>query len=300
MRAAEAHDEGAPRATGDRNTQEREETQMTKLGLRLRLAALFLLATGQVAWAHDGDHREGGREGGREDGREGQDGQREERVIERRVIVRGGPGGDGGRGGGGWGGDGSRGGWGGAPFGGRIGVEVVPLTEELRKHFGAAADRGLLIGGVAKEGAAARAGVQVGDVLVGISGKAIAEPGQVGSSLHGRKVGDEVKLELVRARKAVVLAVKLAETDLAHGGGGGPRGQHGGGGGGAGSSGGGGDGGGGGGGGSHCDPNNGGCAPGGGQGDCAGKRGPGDAGASDERIRKLEERIDQLEKGVKK
>jgi S1-C subfamily serine protease len=52
---------------------------------------------------------------------------------------------------------------------GRLGVMVMSLTPELRKHFGAPDDRGVLVAHVEPDTPAAKAGVEVGDVIAPIS-----------------------------------------------------------------------------------------------------------------------------------
>ena len=49
---------------------------------------------------------------------------------------------------------------------GRIGVYVQPLTEELREHFGAPPDRGVLVARVEPGRPGQRGGLLVGDVLL--------------------------------------------------------------------------------------------------------------------------------------
>src|SRR5579871_5943521 len=49
---------------------------------------------------------------------------------------------------------------------GRLGVMVMGLTPELRKHFGAPDDRGVLVAHVESGTPAATAGIEVGDVIV--------------------------------------------------------------------------------------------------------------------------------------
>ena len=63
------------------------------------------------------------------------------------------------------------------PFGrGRIGVEVQPLTPELRKFLEAPEDRGVVVARVLEESAAASAGIAVGDVIVAAGEAAVKEP----------------------------------------------------------------------------------------------------------------------------
>ena len=63
-----------------------------------------------------------------------------------------------------------------APHRARIGVQVQPMTSELREHFGAPPDRGLLVTRIVDGGPAARGGVEVGDVIVSAAGAPMHQP----------------------------------------------------------------------------------------------------------------------------
>src|SRR5579883_1488479 len=53
---------------------------------------------------------------------------------------------------------------------GRLGVSVVAINDELRKHFGAPEDRGIMVAHVEPSSVAATAGVQVGDIITDVAG----------------------------------------------------------------------------------------------------------------------------------
>lgn len=90
-----------------------------------------------------------------------------------------------------------------------------PLTEELRTHFGAQADRGVLIGKVEPGSAAAGAGIRVADVLVTVGGTAVAEASDVRRALGEKKEGEMVPVVVVRERKPLTLAVKVPKAEPA-------------------------------------------------------------------------------------
>jgi membrane-associated protease RseP (regulator of RpoE activity) len=98
----------------------------------------------------------------------------------------------------------------GYPARGRFGVEVQRMTPELRAHFGAPADRGVLVARVAPDGPAARAGVEVGDVLVAADGKPLASPLDLLTLASRAPAGRELSLELVRDREARRVALAPA------------------------------------------------------------------------------------------
>ena len=98
---------------------------------------------------------------------------------------------------------------------GRLGVMVVGITPELRKHFGAAEDRGILVGRVEPKSAAEAAGLRVGDVIVDVGGTSVDSAGDVLSALAPVKQGETVSLGVIRDRKPLTLQAKLtsAPTD---------------------------------------------------------------------------------------
>jgi S1-C subfamily serine protease len=54
-----------------------------------------------------------------------------------------------------------------------VNIRITSMTPELRQHYGAPIDRGLLLLKVEREGAAAEAGLQVGDILLEACGGAL-------------------------------------------------------------------------------------------------------------------------------
>ncbi|MEZ4364224.1 MAG: PDZ domain-containing protein [Kofleriaceae bacterium] len=97
---------------------------------------------------------------------------------------------------------------------GRLGVLVIGLTPELRKHFGAPEDRGVLVARVEPSTPAAAAGVEVGDVIVKVHGEKIDAAPDVLSALTGVGAGESTKIELVRDGQARALDAKLTNPGL--------------------------------------------------------------------------------------
>jgi membrane-associated protease RseP (regulator of RpoE activity) len=98
---------------------------------------------------------------------------------------------------------------------GRLGVMVMSLTPELRKHFGAPDDRGVLVAHVESGTPAAAAGIEVGDVIVEVHGKKIDAAPDVVSALAEVGKGEHAKIELVRDGTSRTLDATLAETEMA-------------------------------------------------------------------------------------
>jgi S1-C subfamily serine protease len=82
---------------------------------------------------------------------------------------------------------------------GWLGVALQPvlLPEALQTIAGQS--RGLIIMGVSKDGPAARAKVQVGDILLSVGGESVARPITVAQRLGPDSVGQQIELRLIRA-----------------------------------------------------------------------------------------------------
>ena len=94
----------------------------------------------------------------------------------------------------------------------RLGVLVIQLTPELRKHFGAAEDRGVLIGRIEPKSAAAAAGLMVGDVITDVRGTSVDDAPDVISALAPAKAGEKVALQVIRNGKPLSLTATMTEN----------------------------------------------------------------------------------------
>lgn len=84
----------------------------------------------------------------------------------------------------------------------RLGVAVMPLTDQLREHFGVEKGKGVLVSSVSKDSAAERAGIRAGDVIVTVDGEAIDGAGDIGRILRkGDDAQKTVSVEVVRDRQ---------------------------------------------------------------------------------------------------
>jgi C-terminal processing protease CtpA/Prc len=94
---------------------------------------------------------------------------------------------------------------------GRLGIMAMSLTPELRAHFGAAGDRGVIVARVEPGTPAEKAGLAVGDVIVDVRGDAIESAFDVTAALAPVKKGQDATIEVVRAGKPVSLTVTMTE-----------------------------------------------------------------------------------------
>lgn len=91
-------------------------------------------------------------------------------------------------------------------FGATPGVTLQPLTPELRRHFGAPAEHGLLVTRVERGGLGERLGLAVGDVLTGVSGEPVSDPARALARLMIPV--PELEVAIVRAGRERSLATE--------------------------------------------------------------------------------------------
>ena len=81
---------------------------------------------------------------------------------------------------------------------GRIGIRMQPLTPELRDHFGAPSDRGVLVSDVEADRPAARAGLAVGDVVTAVDGEPVTTPSFLAREVRRAPSGKKLSLTVIR------------------------------------------------------------------------------------------------------
>jgi len=96
---------------------------------------------------------------------------------------------------------------------GYLGVQVMGLTPELRAHFGAPEDAGVLVARVEEASPAAAAGIQVGDVLTAVDGRPIAGPQSLALAIREKKAGESVNVDFLRDKGALSASVAVEERD---------------------------------------------------------------------------------------
>ena len=92
---------------------------------------------------------------------------------------------------------------------GRIGVGIQELSQPLAESFGLQSPTGALVGSVDKNGPAAKAGIQPGDVLLSLNGKPIERSSDLPPRVADLKPGSKASLEVWRngAKKQLELTV---------------------------------------------------------------------------------------------
>ena len=100
---------------------------------------------------------------------------------------------------------------------GYLGVQLIEMTPDLRTHFGAPADAGVFIGKVEKDSPAAKAGIQVGDIVTAANGARVDSTRDVSRAVRKTKAGETVQLDLLRdktARRITVTVGELPEKEI--------------------------------------------------------------------------------------
>jgi membrane-associated protease RseP (regulator of RpoE activity) len=96
-----------------------------------------------------------------------------------------------------------------APQRGRLGIQVMELSPELRGHFGAPPGGGVLVSRVEDASAARAAGVQAGDVIVEVDGDEVASGSEIVGAIGDRKKGEAVSIVVLRDRARRTLSATL-------------------------------------------------------------------------------------------
>lgn len=93
----------------------------------------------------------------------------------------------------------------------KLGVAVQPITADMARSLGLDNLKGGLVSNVEPDGAAARAGVRQGDVIVEVDGRSIADGNELRNVIAGTKPGTAVSLKVIRDGRPETLKATLAE-----------------------------------------------------------------------------------------
>jgi serine protease Do len=94
---------------------------------------------------------------------------------------------------------------------GRLGVSVQDMTQALANSFGLKTVAGALVGSVEKDSPAAKAGLESGDIIVGINGKKVDRSSDLPAQVASMEPGTVAKLDVIRNGSPKSLSVTLGE-----------------------------------------------------------------------------------------
>jgi S1-C subfamily serine protease len=92
-----------------------------------------------------------------------------------------------------------------------IGTQAVTITENLREKLNLKQPSGLMMLSVEQAGAAEKAGVLIGDVLLSLDDKPTLEPSDVQAALWGREAGHRVRAKILRGGEITEIEIILGE-----------------------------------------------------------------------------------------
>jgi serine protease Do len=90
-----------------------------------------------------------------------------------------------------------------------LGVEVIPVPEDLARELEIEPGRGALVTGVVVDSPARKAGVVAGDVILGWNGAAVVDLYQLRARVTESKAGDKVQVRIVRQGRELELVIEL-------------------------------------------------------------------------------------------
>jgi len=96
---------------------------------------------------------------------------------------------------------------------GRIGVQIAPVTKEVAESIGLGQPRGALVQSVEKDGPADKAGVEAGDIILKVDGRAVEKSGDLPRIIGGTKPGSRSSLQVYRRGSARDIVVTVAEFE---------------------------------------------------------------------------------------
>ena len=95
--------------------------------------------------------------------------------------------------------------------GGLLGVEIGNVTEELATSLGVPANKGVVVGQVLEEGAANKAGIRRGDVILALNDEPIKSSAHLVYLIDSQAPGSTVILNVFRNNEAFNVKVSMGE-----------------------------------------------------------------------------------------
>ncbi len=95
---------------------------------------------------------------------------------------------------------------------GQLGVVIQDLTSDLAQAFNLGeGQRGVVVAQVQAGSAAARAGIEAGDVVISVDGKPVESAAELRNEIGSHRIGDKVRLTLLRDGSTKTVEAKIGE-----------------------------------------------------------------------------------------
>lgn len=94
---------------------------------------------------------------------------------------------------------------------GWMGVAIQDITPELAQYYGIKEQKGVYVVKAYEDNPAYDAGIQAGDIIIEINGKAIESSRDLSLTIAGLPVGEKIKVKLIRDGDKKTIKVKLSE-----------------------------------------------------------------------------------------
>jgi Do/DeqQ family serine protease len=94
---------------------------------------------------------------------------------------------------------------------GQLGVGIQPVTSDLARSLGRSSPGGVIVNEVVPGSAAARAGIQRGDVILSLDGRPVVDSNALRNRVASTRPGSVVTLEIVRDGRPRTVQVTLGE-----------------------------------------------------------------------------------------
>jgi serine protease Do len=94
---------------------------------------------------------------------------------------------------------------------GWIGVQVQPVTQDIADSMGLKQTEGALVADPQKDGPAAKAGVDSGDIITAVNGQSIKDARELARLIGGLAPGSAVKLDILSKGKSKVVNLTLGQ-----------------------------------------------------------------------------------------
>ncbi|KAB2697980.1 Do family serine endopeptidase [Ochrobactrum sp. Kaboul] len=104
---------------------------------------------------------------------------------------------------------------------GWIGVQIQPVTKDIAASLGLAEEKGAIVASPQKDGPAAKAGIQSGDVITAVNGEPVQDPRDLARKVAGINPGEKAALSVWRKNKAeeISITIEAMPQDLKQAGG---------------------------------------------------------------------------------